>query len=90
MNNQPAHGEILEAVNELRAELARLRGDVAPLVERGADLKEVVEVVRALHVGTKGMNWMAKLVASIVFLGGLIIGAKHLWNSAMNFFTNGG
>jgi len=73
MNNQPSHGEILDAVNALDAK-------ITPLVEKQAEIGELVEILRALHVGGKGVSWLAKLVTGLLALGGVFLWLKALWD----------
>lgn len=79
MNNQPSHGEILDAVNALRA-------DITPLVQQQAEIGELVEILRALRVGGKGINWIAKIVTGLLAIGGMFLAVKAMWDG----FWNGG
>jgi hypothetical protein len=63
---------------DLMAEVKALRKELGPLVdsEFRADLKELVDVLRAARIGGKGLNWLANIVKAGLVLGGLWIAFK--------------
>lgn len=63
---------------DLLAEVQALRTDLGPLAEPEfrADLKELVDVLRAARMGGKGLNWLANIVKALLVIGGLWIAFK--------------
>lgn len=74
MDNQPTHGELLEAINALRA-------DIHPIMEMKADIGEVVEIMRAFKLGGKGIKWLASIVTALLTIGGMLLAIRAMAQS---------
>lgn len=72
MDIEPTHAKILDEIKAMRA-------DIEPFVEMKPDLVEMVDVLKALRVGAKGVKGIGSLATALIALGGLIIGIRALW-----------
>lgn len=68
----PSHGDLL-------AEIRSVREDLAPLIEMKPELKEAVDIIRALKVGGKGAKLITAVATSLLALGGAWIALRAMW-----------
>jgi len=74
MDLEPSHGAILEEIKAMRA-------DIEPFVEMKPELVEMVDVLKALRVGARGVKGVGSIATALIAFGGVIIGMKALWNA---------
>lgn len=62
MSDQITHKAILDAIDELR-------GDVAPLVAITPQLKSLADIHTAARIGGDGIKWLAAIGAAMIAIG---------------------
>ena len=77
--NEPTHGELLDAIDAMRR-------DLAPLIDMQDDIADLVQISKAVQVGGKGIKWIASIVTALLTVGALIMGMRAMWQT----FWNGG
>lgn len=80
--NEPSHGELLDAIEALRR-------DIAPVVDMKDDIAELVQISKAIQVGGKGIKWVASIVTALLTVGALIMGIRAGWTIFWNGPPNG-
>lgn len=77
MIDQASHDDIMQ-------ELKAFRDEIRPLTEMKPELDELVQSMRAMKLGGKGVKWIASIMTALLTIGGLLIGIKALamgmWN----------